>query len=213
MGGSLAAKSINDVMLAAASQLAGLSALHLIHLAGKEDQARCTQAWQQAGATVVDTGADAETVATATVEVHGFWQDMPGLYNRTDIALCRSGATSVAELCVAGIGALYMPLPWAAEDHQTANAQAIVRIGGAIMVAQKTTTAADLVGYIRLFIARRDQVAELGRRAHQRARPQAAAAVANLVRICGQQRSDSQRRLTKYASRQAYRAERVAGAR
>ena len=112
VGGSLAAKSLNDLVVLAAGELARIPGLEIVHLAGDEDRVRVANAYAEAG---------------VKAEVHGFFSDMPSLYARIDLAVTRAGATTVAELCCAGIGALYIPLPWAADDHQTANAQAVVR--------------------------------------------------------------------------------------
>jgi UDP-N-acetylglucosamine--N-acetylmuramyl-(pentapeptide) pyrophosphoryl-undecaprenol N-acetylglucosamine transferase len=105
------------------------------------------------------------------------------------LVIGRSGATTVAELCVAGIGALYVPLPWAAEDHQTANAQAVARVGGAVVLPQTTTTSADIAGWLTLFARDRHRVAAIGQRALTLARPRAANDVAALVDRCANARS------------------------
>ncbi len=190
MGGSLAAKSLNDLMLAAASDLAQRRDVHVIHLAGGEDAARCQAAWTAAGVQVVTAGDDASSAGTATVEVHGFVAEMPALYQRIDLAVSRSGATTVAELAVAGIGALYVPLPWAAEDHQTANARAMARVGGAVVLPQGTTTGAALAAVVAALATQREQVATLGLNAQRLARPHAAEDVATLVRRCAVRRTD-----------------------
>lgn len=158
MGGSLSASSINRVMLEA---LPLLDAEHLqvVHLAGEAEANDVRHAYEQAG---IDA------------EVHSYVDDMPALYDRIDLALCRSGATSVAELCAAGIGALYIPLPWAADDHQTANARAVARVGGALVLPQQTLNGSGLARALNRLLANRDQVQVLGRQAARLARPQAA---------------------------------------
>ncbi len=170
VGGSLAAKSLNDLVVGAAAGLAAVRDLVIVHLAGEDDRARVAAAYLAAG---------------VEAEVHGFFSDMPGLYRHIDLAITRAGATTVAELCAAGIGALYVPLPWAADDHQTANAQAIARIGGAIVLNQATVTPEQLAGHIARLAADRAEVARLGVAAHTLARPRAAAHVAELVRRAG----------------------------
>jgi UDP-N-acetylglucosamine--N-acetylmuramyl-(pentapeptide) pyrophosphoryl-undecaprenol N-acetylglucosamine transferase len=87
----------------------------------------------------------------------------------------------VAELCAAGIGALYIPLPWAAEDHQTANARAVARVGGAVVLAQGTTTAVGLARVLLRLLDDHGAVARLGAGALRLARPDAASRVADLV--------------------------------
>lgn len=172
VGGSLAAKSLNDLVLAAAGRLARHAGLHLVHIAGEDDRARVAAAYAAAGF---------DAPGAATCEVHGFVADMPALYDRIDLALSRAGATTVAELCVGGIGALYVPLPWAAEDHQTANARAVERVGGARVLPQGGTRGEDLAAAIEGLLADRAAVAAMGVAARTLARPDAAAHVAALV--------------------------------
>ena len=165
-GGSLAAKSLNDLVALAAGKLRDLPGLHIIHLAGEQDKERIAAIYQSTG---------------IAAEVHGFWADMPGLYDRVDLAVTRAGATTVAELCAAGIPALYVPLPWAAEDHQTANAQAVARVGGTVVLNQATATPGLVARWILRLAADRALVERMGNAAHRLARPQAADQVAQLV--------------------------------
>lgn len=201
MGGSLAAKSLNDLILAAAPQLARRADLHVIHLAGGEDAARCEAAWTAAGVVAVAAGDDVSTLSSATVEVHGFVAEMPALYDRIDVAVSRSGATTVAELAVAGIGALYVPLPWAAEDHQTANARAMARVGGAVVLPQATTSGAALATLLIELATLRERVVVMGQQALALARPDAAEDVATLVRTCAARRTDRGRSARSVARR------------
>ncbi|MCK6487794.1 MAG: UDP-N-acetylglucosamine--N-acetylmuramyl-(pentapeptide) pyrophosphoryl-undecaprenol N-acetylglucosamine transferase [Planctomycetes bacterium] len=166
VGGSLAAKSLNDLVLGAAAEVARIPGLHLIHLAGEQDAGRVEGVYRSYG---IDA------------EVHGFCDDMPALYRRVDLALTRAGATTVAELCAAGIGALYVPLPWAADDHQTANAGSVAAVGGAVLLPQASTSAAMVASWLARLAADRDQVARMGLAAAALARPQAARHVAALV--------------------------------
>jgi UDP-N-acetylglucosamine--N-acetylmuramyl-(pentapeptide) pyrophosphoryl-undecaprenol N-acetylglucosamine transferase len=166
VGGSLAAKSLNDLVVLAAADLARIPRLEIVHLAGEDDRGRVANIYAEAG---------------LKAEVHGFWADMPGLYRRIDLAVTRAGATTVAELCCAGIGALYIPLPWAADDHQTANAQAVAAVGGAVVLPQATTRASAIAALLADLAADRGRVAQLGRQARTLARPDAAERVADLV--------------------------------
>lgn len=166
VGGSLAAKSLNDLVVMAAADLARIPNLEIVHLAGEEDQGRVANVYAEAG---------------IRAEVHGFFQDMPALYERIDLAVTRAGATTVAELCCAGIGALYIPLPWAADDHQTANAQAVADIGGAVVLQQAATRPGDIAALLAALAADRQRVAALGQQAQTLARPAAAERVADLV--------------------------------
>ena len=63
-----------------------------------------------------------------------FEERMPDLYRAADLCVCRAGAITVAELLLAGVPALLVPLPGAPRDHQTRNAEALVAAGAAVLV-------------------------------------------------------------------------------
>lgn len=190
VGGSLAAKSLNDLVVMAAADLARIPNLEIVHLAGEQDQGRVANVYAEVG---------------IRAEVHGFYHDMPALYERIDLAVTRAGATTVAELCCAGIGALYIPLPWAADDHQTANAKAVADIGGAVLLPQATTRPRDIAALLATFAKDRAQVATLGQQAHRLARPDAAERVADLVLARSGKQLRTERAQRKAAARTDYR--------
>lgn len=166
VGGSLAARSLNDLFARAAPLLARRPQLQLVHIAGAEDQERIAGVYER---------------FRIDAEVHGFVEDMPALLERVDLVVGRSGATTVAECCAAGLGALYIPLPWAAEDHQTANARAIERVGGALVMSQEQIDPDRLLAILDDLERDRPRVAALGIGAQRLARPDAAARVACLL--------------------------------
>ena len=162
MGGSLSAKSINELIFESLAHLEQHADIEFIHVAGEEAKDQTQAAYDKAG---------------VQAQVHGFVDDMPALYNSVDLAICRSGATSVAELCAAGIGACYIPLPWAADDHQTANARAVARVGGAVVLPQRQIKAAGLARLITRLNNNRSLVRQLGEQSYSLSRPQAALAI------------------------------------
>jgi UDP-N-acetylglucosamine--N-acetylmuramyl-(pentapeptide) pyrophosphoryl-undecaprenol N-acetylglucosamine transferase len=185
-GGSLAASTLNDLVVQAAVTLNDLAQLKIIHLAGEKDQARVAEQYRAAG---------------INAEVMGFCNEMPELYQRVDVAITRAGATTVAELCAAGIPAFYIPLPWAADDHQTANAQAVCRVGGAVVLPQGTTTPAMLAARLRVLVEDRALVQRMGLAARALARPDAAAEVAALVQSLDRRQSRGAKRERRVAAR------------
>ena len=80
-----------------------------------------------------------------------FIKDMAEAYGWADIVLCRAGALTVAELCVAGLGAVFVPFPHAVDDHQTANADFMVKHKAALCVQQAELTPARLADIVREF--------------------------------------------------------------
>jgi UDP-N-acetylglucosamine--N-acetylmuramyl-(pentapeptide) pyrophosphoryl-undecaprenol N-acetylglucosamine transferase len=77
--------------------------------------------------------------------VHPFIDDMPGVFARTDLLLCRSGASTVAEITAAAKPAILVPFPRAADDHQKRNAEALKRVGAAVMLEESSLTSESLV--------------------------------------------------------------------
>lgn len=117
VGGSLGARSINEAIAGGLDELTG-AGLQLIWQTGKTDAAK----WKEAAA-----GKD-------NVWVNEFITGMQQAYAAADFIVSRAGAMSVAELCLVKKPVLFVPYPFAAEDHQTVNAQALVQKGAALMV-------------------------------------------------------------------------------
>ena len=108
-----------------------------------------------------------------------FIDDMSQAFANADVVLCRAGATSIAELTVAGKAAILVPLRSAADDHQTSNAKALAAQGAAVMLAEADLgslgrTVSDLVADPR-------KVREIEDRARALGKPDAAARVADLL--------------------------------
>jgi UDP-N-acetylglucosamine--N-acetylmuramyl-(pentapeptide) pyrophosphoryl-undecaprenol N-acetylglucosamine transferase len=112
-------------------------------------------------------------------EVTAFIDDMPGAFARADLVVCRSGASAVAEIAAAGKPAILVPFPFAADDHQRKNAEALARAGAARLVLDAEMTGA------RLFeeIAKLDPqgLENMGRAARALARPDAARRAAEVL--------------------------------
>ena len=114
-GGSQGARQLNEHVPEALAKLAKNS-ITVFHQTGETDRSAVT-------ARYAELGIDAEVVA--------FERDMPKRYAWADLAICRAGALTVAELALAGMPALVVPYPYAADDHQTANARALEEAGAA----------------------------------------------------------------------------------
>ncbi len=95
--------------------------IHIIHQTGERGYNEAQAAYQQAG---------------SSAEVFPFITDMPAFFARADLILCRSGASTVAEITAAGKPAVFVPFPRAADDHQRVNAQALERAGAAVVVEE-----------------------------------------------------------------------------
>lgn len=111
--------------------------------------------------------------------VQPFIKDMAEAYEWADLVVCRSGALTVSELCVAGVGAVLVPFPHAVDDHQAANAQQMVKAGGAILVPQPKLTAESLAQTLSELAQDRNQILEMATAAKSLARPDATERVVN----------------------------------
>lgn len=107
---------------------------------------RCRpQVRHQAGARGLAATREAYAAAGVDAQVTAFIEDMAGAYAWPDLALCRAGALTIAELQAAGLAAVLVPFPAAVDDHQTRNAQVMVRLGAARLV-QERDLEADALG-------------------------------------------------------------------
>lgn len=77
-------------------------------------------------------------------KVSAFINDMAEAYNWADLVICRSGALTVSEIQQVGIGAIFIPFPYAVDDHQTKNAEYLEKVGGAVIAQQKALSAGSL---------------------------------------------------------------------
>lgn len=110
LGGSQGAKAINDLALSVAKELQEQS-IHIIHQAGERDFERVQKAYGELG---------------VEAELYAFTKEIPSLMAKADLAVSRSGASTLWELCANGLPALFIPFPHAAADHQYHNAKFIV---------------------------------------------------------------------------------------
>lgn len=124
IGGSLGARSINEVLAEHVSELGPLN-LQLIWQTGKNTADQYIQRGN----------------GNPHVWVNDFIQDMDKAYAAADVVISRSGAMAVAELCIAKKAVVFVPFPYAAEDHQTANAKHLVDRNAALMVKDEEAKA------------------------------------------------------------------------
>jgi UDP-N-acetylglucosamine--N-acetylmuramyl-(pentapeptide) pyrophosphoryl-undecaprenol N-acetylglucosamine transferase len=157
-GGSQGARQLNDAMLAALPLL-DLSRLEIFHQTGEADRERVAAGYATAGA---------HAVAVA------FEPDMPARYRWADLALCRSGALTVSELTLAGLPALLVPYPHAANDEQSANAHELSAAGAARLLPANEFDANMLARELGALLADPPQLRAMGERAMKLARPRAA---------------------------------------
>ena len=93
------------------------------------------------------------------------------------------GASSVADLAILGVPALLVPLPIAAEDHQTLNAQAVAHDGAGVVIPDVELSGQRLVHELTELLATPTRLTDMAAAQQRRARPGAASAVAELVAV------------------------------
>lgn len=126
LGGSLGARALNQALPSVVARLQPLwpQGLAVWHQTGTSEEG------------VVRAAYAAQSVVPQSLRVAAFIDDMAAAYQWADLVVCRAGASTVAELAAVGLPAVFVPLPHAIDDHQTANAQALVQVGAALLVAQ-----------------------------------------------------------------------------
>jgi UDP-N-acetylglucosamine--N-acetylmuramyl-(pentapeptide) pyrophosphoryl-undecaprenol N-acetylglucosamine transferase len=124
-GGSQGARAINEGMIAALPSLESLKAtLRIKHQTGPADFEKVKRAYGDAG-------------WNKHVEVTSYIDNMMSDFAAADLVICRAGATTTAELIAAGKASIMIPFPFAADDHQRKNAEALVTAGASRMILQK----------------------------------------------------------------------------
>ena len=161
-GGSLGAVAVNDLASRALIALARARPLAIVHQTGTADQERIAARYREAG---------------IEADVRAFIKDMAAAYQRADLIVCRAGATTVAELAIAGKPAIFIPYPFAADNHQELNAREMAAAGAARMLRQAGLTADTLAAAIGPLLADGEARAAMGARMRELAHPGAAAAV------------------------------------
>ncbi|MEA5596793.1 undecaprenyldiphospho-muramoylpentapeptide beta-N-acetylglucosaminyltransferase [Rivularia sp. UHCC 0363] len=143
-------------------------------------------AWFKAGAYVVhltgDQDPEADSLKHSQYISLPFYSNMAALLQRANLAISRSGAGSVTELAVCGTPAILIPYPYAAEDHQTYNAQVYTAAGAGILFQQKELTVEKLQNQVLELLQSPDTLQEMSAKAKTVAVPESAEKLAQLVR-------------------------------
>jgi UDP-N-acetylglucosamine--N-acetylmuramyl-(pentapeptide) pyrophosphoryl-undecaprenol N-acetylglucosamine transferase len=114
-------------------------------------------------------------------EVLPFIQDMAAAFRDADLVVCRSGAGAVSELAAAGKPSILVPFPFAADDHQTRNAEAFERGGAARLVPDSQMSGEVLVETVMTLVGEPATLAQMGSAAKNFARPGAASRAADIL--------------------------------
>jgi UDP-N-acetylglucosamine--N-acetylmuramyl-(pentapeptide) pyrophosphoryl-undecaprenol N-acetylglucosamine transferase len=133
-GGSQGSVRLNAVVPVAIAQLPEALRPEVLHQTGRASLEDTVAAYRSRG---------------IEADVRPFIDDMAGAYGWADLAVCRSGALTVAELAAAGVGAVLVPFPAAVDDHQTRNAEFAVKAGAAVLMPESSFTPVSLAAKLR----------------------------------------------------------------
>jgi len=164
-GGSQGAAAINKTVVAMLPLLQKIKdRVRVVHQTGERDEETVRQAYAKAG---------------MEAEVRPFIVDMVSAYAASDLIICRAGATSLAEITVAGKASVLIPFPYAADDHQTENARAMVEAGAAAMIRESDLTAETLYSLVASLLGDDKKLRDMEEKSKALGRPDAAARMVN----------------------------------
>ncbi len=167
IGGSLGAAGLNRTVLAAMQLLPQDQHPQLHHQVGKSNLAEMQAAYEQAG---------------VQAEVVAFIDDIAAAYGAADLLICRAGALTVSEVAAAGCAAIFVPFPFAVDDHQTANAEYLAKAGAGLICQQNELTAEWLAAQWQHFSANRTLLLDMANKARGQAIADATAQVAEQIK-------------------------------
>jgi UDP-N-acetylglucosamine--N-acetylmuramyl-(pentapeptide) pyrophosphoryl-undecaprenol N-acetylglucosamine transferase len=170
-GGAQGARTINRAAIGCYARWRDRADLAVHHVCGPRNYDECA-------ADLSAARHDGDALDYALV---GYDDDMPSLFARATLAVCRAGAGTIAELTAAGVPAVLVPLPGAPSDHQTRNARTLERAGAAVVLADADCDPRRLDLIVSELINAPGRLDEMGIRARELGRPEAARLVADLV--------------------------------
>ncbi len=162
-GGSQGAAAINRTVVAMLPLLQNIKeGFRIVHQTGENDCDMVRDAYKKHG---------------IVAQVLPFIVDMVSAYAVSDLIICRAGATSLAEITAAGRASILIPFPWAANDHQTQNAKAMVEAGAAIMIAERDLSPEKLFERVETLLADERKLKEMEQQSKKLGRLDAAAKI------------------------------------
>ena len=161
VGGSLGAKTMNDLVVAALATLPADQRPEVLHQSGEKNYDELVAAYR---------------AAKVNASVVPFIDDMAKQYAWCDLMLCRSGAITVAELAAAGVASMLVPLPYFVAEEQDANARFLADAGAGVLVKQLETTPQSLAAQIKSLT--RERLLAMATVARSLGKPEATAACA-----------------------------------
>ena len=170
-GGSQGARVLNEVMPKVARRLLEeVEGLEIVHQVGARHVASSAEAYALEG-----------LAGEARLRVVPYLDGMVGEFRAADLLLCRSGASTVAELAAAGKASVLVPFAAAADDHQRKNADAFVAAGASVMITESELSAEKLLGVLLGLLGDHTKLMAMGESARTLAHPDAVERIAGMV--------------------------------
>jgi len=168
LGGSQGAHAINKAIIEALDALKNKEDLYFVHQTGEADEQQAKEAYRR---------------NNIRCTVQSFFDNMAELYGRAHLLICRAGATTVAETTALGKAVIFIPFPYAADNHQVLNAGLLADAGAAEMIVEKDLSPEILSRKIDYYAAHREALNNMAAKASQFGQPNAAK---NIVDDCYQ---------------------------
>jgi UDP-N-acetylglucosamine--N-acetylmuramyl-(pentapeptide) pyrophosphoryl-undecaprenol N-acetylglucosamine transferase len=166
IGGSQGAHRINMAVIEALEHLKDKDHLHFVHQTGDADEQQVNEAYRR---------------NSIRCTVQSFFDNMTELYRRADLLICRAGATTVAEITALGKAVIFIPFPYAADDHQVLNAGSLSDHGAAETIIEKDLSGQILSERIAFYAAHEEVLNDMAAKARRLGKPDAAK---NIVDDC-----------------------------
>jgi UDP-N-acetylglucosamine--N-acetylmuramyl-(pentapeptide) pyrophosphoryl-undecaprenol N-acetylglucosamine transferase len=166
-GGSAGAQRINSALLEALPHLASVKPrLSITHQTGEKDVQRVRDGYRARG---------------FEAKVTSFIDDMSAAYSAADLVICRAGATTIAEVTACGKACIFIPYPFAADDHQRKNAESLLNRGAGFMILEEDLSGEALARQVLALMQDRERLAEVERKARSLAQLDAAQAIVSAM--------------------------------
>jgi UDP-N-acetylglucosamine--N-acetylmuramyl-(pentapeptide) pyrophosphoryl-undecaprenol N-acetylglucosamine transferase len=169
----LGAKRINEAVLGLTKLWADRAGVAIYHVVGSRDAE-----WAQVAAGELALGSASGGIVYIQVR---YEEHLELVYAACDVAVCRAGANTIAELTVTGTPSVLIPLPGAPGDHQSANAAVLTRAGAAVLLEDSSVDSERLGGVLQELLSDPERLGSMSAAALTLGRPDAAEAVASLA--------------------------------
>jgi UDP-N-acetylglucosamine--N-acetylmuramyl-(pentapeptide) pyrophosphoryl-undecaprenol N-acetylglucosamine transferase len=166
IGGSQGAHRVNTAMIEALEHLQNSERLHFVHQTGEADEVSVRDAYRK---------------KSVSATAQSFFDNMAERYGQADLIICRAGATTVAEITALGKAVIFIPFPYAADNHQMLNATDLAKDGAAEIIVENELSGHLLSERIEHYMDHPEALEDMAAKARQHGNPEAAK---NIVDDC-----------------------------